>query len=290
MTTEANGQAETPTTAPSVTAITGQGSTGEVGISLAGPLSEDNRGAIEAKGWMKDGKLDVEKLASSYRSLEGEYSKSVRMPGEGATADDWNAFYAKLGRPEKADNYELKLDASSLPEKFPYDEKTAIEFRTWAHEAGLNPKQAQQLHDKFVGHQAGSFSAMMEAGQQKAAAAHAALAAKWGGAESEGYKTNVELMSRAAQQLGLVNAFKANGLIGADGSILNEDIAVALAKVGKELYAEDTMMTTASGALNNPWSEGKENRTEQSVILRNDPSKAKALIRAAGHDPARWGL
>lgn len=287
---EANGQEASPTTAQPTTVIADQGSNGGDAIKVAGPLSEDNRAAVEAKEWFKDGTLDAEKLIGSYRNLESEYSKSLRMPGENATADDWGAFYDKLGRPETADKYELKLDADSVPENFPYDEKSAVEFRNWAHDAGLNPKQAQMLHDRFVGHQAGSFSAQQEAVGQKADAAHREIVSKWGPVESEPYKQNVELMSRAVQQLGLGEAFKEAGVISGNGEILNAKIATAFAKVGKELYAEDTMMTGANGALSNPWNAGKENITDQGRILRSDPKLAKSLIQAAGQKPADYGL
>lgn len=289
--TEANGQEQAPTTAQTSTVISDQGSSGDSGVKVAGPLTADNRAAIEAKKWMgDDGSVDLNKIGDAYRNLEGEYSKSLRMPGDGATAEDWNAFYSKLGRPETADKYELKLDAGSLPENFPYDDKSAVEFRNWAHEAGLSPRQAQLLHDKFVGHQAGSFTAMQESVGQRADDAHRAIVSKWGGPEGESYKANTELMSRAVEQLGLRKSFQDAGLISGNGEVLNPDIAFALAKVGKELYAEDTMMTNAAGVLSNPWNDGKENITEQGRILRSDPKLAKSLIQAAGRKPAEFGL
>jgi hypothetical protein len=290
--TEANGQAETSTTAPTTTVVTGQGSPGDDVIKVAGPLSADNRAAIEAKKWLKeDGSYDANTALDAYRNLESEFSKSIRTPGETATADEWNAFYSKMGRPETADKYELKLDASTVPEGFPYDEKSAIEFRNWAHEAGLNPKQAQTLHDKYIAHQAGGFTQSVAAVGQKADAAHLAIVGKWGSAESDGYKQNVELMSRSVNELGLSKAFAETGVLSPSGEILNADIAFALAKIGKELYAEDKMTTNAGGSLNNPWADGEKlNRTLQGQILRDDPAKAKQLIRAAGKDPAQWGL
>ena len=290
MTTEANGQGATSTTAPSVTTIAGQGSTGDIGISLAGPLSEENRGAIEAKGWLKDGKLNVDELAKSYRSLESEYSKSIRTPGENATPEEWTAFYGKMGRPETADKYELKLDANSLPESFPYDQTNAVEFRNWAHEAGLNPRQAQMLHDKFVGHQAARFAEMQTAQAKATEETHRALVSDWGDVETDGYKRNVELLSRAVRGLGLSEALAQRGVLGKDGSVMDATLAKALAKVGKELYAEDKMLGGANGTVNNPWSQGKENLTEQGRIFRSDPKLAKSLIQAAGLKPAQYGL
>ena len=287
---EANGQTETSTTAQASTTVVANGSGGEVGIKVAGPLSADNRTAIEAKEWLKDGSVDLEKVVGSYRSLESEFSKSIRLPGEAATADEWNAFYSKMGRPEKASDYALKLDASAVPEGFPYDEASAVEFRNWAHEAGLSPKQAQTLHDKFVASQAAGFTAQVAETGKRAETAHRDLVGKWGDAESEGYKRNVELASRASEQLGLTKALQSVGALSTQGEVLNADIFLALAKVGKELYAEDKMATNANGMVNNPWAAGKVNLTEQGRILRSDPKLAKSLMVGAGVNPAEFGL
>jgi len=288
----ANGQEQAPTTAQPSTVLTDGGSTGENGIKVAGPLNEDNRALVEAKKWAgEDGSVDLNKIADSYRNLESHASKSVPLPGENATQEDWDKFYSKMGRPEKADGYELKLNREALPENFPYDEKSAIEFRNWAHEAGLTPKQAQSLHDKFVGHQAGTYTGMIEAQAQRETAAHNAITSEWGAPESETYKQNVELASRAIHQLGLKEALVEGRMVSAEGSILDAKIAKAFAKVGKELYSEDTMATNATGTLSNPFSDGPNfNRTKQGYLIRDDPKKAEALIRAAGKNPAEFGL
>lgn len=294
MTDATNGPAgETQqTTATQSTVLTDGGSNGESGIKVAGPLSEDNRALVEAKKWAgEDGSLDLNKIADGYRNLETHSSKALALPGEGSTKEDWDKFYSKLGRPEKPDGYELKLNREAIPENFPYDEKSAIEFRTWAHEAGLTPAQAQTLHDKFVGYQAGSYTSMVEDRAQREAAAHREITTEWGAVESEGYKQKVELASRAIHQLGLKDALVAGNMISADGAILDAKIAKAFAKVGKELYAEDTMATTAGGVLVNPFSDGPTfNLTKQGEILRSDPKKAASLMRAAGKNPAEFGL
>ena len=275
-----------------VTAISDQGSNGDAGIKVAGPLNEDNRALVEAKKWAgEDGSIDLNKIADGYRNLESHASKSLKVPGEDATPEDWNAFYSKLGRPEKADGYELQLNREAIPEDFPYDEQAAIEFRNWAHEAGLTPKQAQALHDKFIGHQAGSFKAMMEDRTRREGDAHRAIVDQWGGQESEGYKRNLELASRAIHELGLKDPLVEGGILSKDGAILNAKAAFAMSKVGKELYAEDTVATGASGVLANPFSDGPNfNLTKQGELVRSDPRKAKALILAAGKKPAEFGI
>lgn len=292
MTAEANGPAGEgqPTTAPEATVIAGQGSNGDVGIKVAGPLTDDNRTLVETKEWMKDGSIDLNALADGYRNFEIHSRQTVKVPGENATADDWNAFYGKLGRPETPDKYELKLNTEAVPEGFPYDEKSAIEFRTWAHEAGLTPAQAQTLHDKFVGVQAGGFTAARDAMAKAEGDTHREIVMQWGDPDTDGYKQNLEYTSRAIGQLGLKDELTRLGALSVDGAVLSPKIAFALSKVGKEMYGEDTTVLNAGGTISNPFSAEHENLTQQGQLVRDDPSKARSLIRAAGGNPADYGL
>ena len=281
-----NGLPATETTAQTSTVIADKGSSGDGMTWAAGLQAEENRALVEAKKWQT-----ADDAIKSYRELETHASKALRLPGENATADDWNAFYQKLGRPDKPDGYELKLDTNSVPQDFPYDETSAVEYRNWAHEAGLNPRQAQMLHDKFVGFQAAQLSAAREQAAKREGDAHRAIVQEWGDPDTAGYRQNVELASRAISQLGLKDALVESGAISTDGAIRHPAIAKAMAKVGKELYAEDSMATNANGVLSNPFSDGDNfNLTKQGELIRSDPRKATALIRAAGKNPAEFGL
>lgn len=256
-----------------------------VGSDWVAGLEADNRTLVEAKKWTSpnDG-------LKAYRELEAHASKALTVPGENATADDWNKFYGKLGRPETADKYEIKVDRSTLPADMPYDETMSVEFRNWAHEAGLNTKQAQALHDKYVGNFAKGFTESQALLQTEQETAHRELVAKWGDKDSDGYKREVELMSRAARNLGLTEALAKGGLVTADGGVRDSKLALALARVGKELFAEDSFATGDGGVLSNPFAKDSFNLTEQGKLVRSDPNKARALIRSAGGNPASFGL
>lgn len=289
----ANGPEATPTTAPSEsTVIAAQGSNGETSPKLAGPLIEDNRALVEAKKWAgEDGSIDLNKALEAYRNLESHIGKSVVVPDEGATPEEWNAFYTKLGRPEKPTDYTLQFQREGVPENFPYNEADAVEFRNWAHELGLSPKQAQGLHDKFIGKQAGMFSSMAEQQVQRETSAHRQIVETWGEPETEAYKQKVEFASRAINQLGLREALVEGGILSKDGAILNAKAAFAMAKVGREMFGEDSFGDNPSGQLDNPFKDGSSfNLTKQGQILRSDPRKASELIRAAGKSPKEFGL
>lgn len=263
----------------------GDGSNGSGTDWVAGLATAENRTTVEAKGWKT-----VDDALTGYRNLEAHASKALTVPGENATADDWNKFYGKLGRPETADKYEIKVDRSTLPADMPYDEATAVEFRNWAHEAGLNSRQAQTLHDKYVGNFAKAFTDNTATVQKEQETAHRELVSKWGDKDSDGYKREVELMSRAARNLGLAEDLAKGGLLTADGGVRSSKLALALARVGKELFSEDSFATGDGGVLSNPFAKETLNLTEQGQLVRSDPNKARALIRAAGLNPATYNL
>ncbi len=91
-------------------------------------------------------------------------------------ADDkegWAAVYAKMGRPESADGYEL-----------PVPEGDAGEFAKttsqWMHEAGLSKQQAQALATHWNEHQAAQAEAQQAALAQQVEKDMTAMKQAWG--------------------------------------------------------------------------------------------------------------
>jgi hypothetical protein len=79
------------------------------------------------------------------------------------------------------------------------------------------------------------------------------------------------------------------GLLTEEGAVTNAALALALAKAGEALYAEDTLAGSGPDGAN-PWATDQENLGHQGQILRQDPERARVLIRAAGLEPASFGL
>jgi hypothetical protein len=280
-------------TAPATTALaTDNGSGGVVDSGWITALPEDTRKTAEAKNWRSP--ADAVK---SYLDLQRAYTdvtqSAIKPPSADAPKEEWDAFAAKLGRPEKPDGYEFKLP-EGLPETFPYDDTSAAKFKAWAHEAGLSPKQAQTLHDQFVKDQASNVTAFMEAAQKRETEAHQALVKDWGDPASETYKRNAEMANRALRHGGgeaLIAELKGVGVLGPDGSVRAPLFAKLLSKVGTELYAEDSLYGGQGSSGPNPFAPGdSENLTKQAEIIRSDPDRARALIRLSGQDPKTWGL
>jgi len=292
MSLEANGSvnAGNPDAAGAAVANSGSGDGAQTDWTN-GLLGEGNRATVEAKGWKSP-----DDVIRSYRGLEGKLgevsSRSLIPPGDDAKPEDWNAFYAKLGRPEKPDGYELRLP-EGVPENLPYDGAFANEFKADAHEAGLTPKQTRALHDNYVKRFADKLKASEAENVKAMEGAHEHLVKAWGDPASESYKRNQQLADRTIRQQGgseLLAELKAVGALGANGEVKAPRLVMALARTGQSLYAEDTAYGGPAASGPNPFSDKSLNLTEQGRVIRSDPDQARALIRTAGEDPKLWGL
>lgn len=84
---------------------------------------------------------DVQGLAKSYVHAQKMIgTDKIPVPNKYATEEDWQAVYAKLGRPESPDAYEFNFD-----DKSPIDENALKGFKEAAHKHGLLPKQAEGI-------------------------------------------------------------------------------------------------------------------------------------------------
>lgn len=140
---------------------------------------------------------DVTTLAKNYietKSFVGK--KGIIPPGENATPEQLNEFYAAVGRPETPEAYEFA--AVDLPENFPASPEMEKAFRSKAHELGISGAQAKGLHQWFMEANVGQYKQMMEANSQVKATAEAQLRKDWG----TDYEKNIEAANLAIRQFG----------------------------------------------------------------------------------------
>jgi len=133
-----------------------------------------------------------EALAQSYVELEAKLGKSLSMPGRDAKPEEWDKFYAKVGRPEQASNYALESEGFEVEPSF------ITELKTEFHKAGLNQAQASKLFS-YLSTQA---KAEVEAEEKQAAENQQLLASAWGPKAAE----KVELAKRFVMKVGGENA------------------------------------------------------------------------------------
>lgn len=285
----------TPTPAP-------EGSGGDGGSDFLSVLSEGNRELATAKGWTGPESFDA--VLTGYSALEKQQGNSVALLGEEATPEERAAFFEKVSdgwTPKEASGYEYRMP-ENLPEDFAYSQEFVTEASQWFHEAKLNPQQAQFLHDKWVGSLAGSHALAGEAAGEAAKAleashaeAHQALEKAWGPSGSEGYQTKQSQAVNAAEKLGLMGDLVEMGYITEDDSGARTVDAKGAAFVQKLVAVNAAMFSEdglggGSATADNPWAADTNNLSKQNAIYTQDPQKAKALITAAGLNPAKWGL
>jgi hypothetical protein len=268
----------------------GNGSAAEGAKSWIDGLSEGNRQLAKAKGWTTPESLD--KAFSSYAELEKLQGESLRPPKPDAPPEEWNKFYSKVGRPESPDKYEFKRP-DNLPSDLPYQDDLAKASKAWMYEAGLNPRQAQVVHDKWFSYAAQQQQAQREALKTALESTHDELVKDWGGPpDSEAFKTKLAMANKALDKLGWTDRFKKKGLLLEDGGLTDSQLARGLAVIG-EMFREDTIDGGGlPGTADNPFKRDANGKirsvTAISALIKSDPERAKRLASEAGEDQRNW--
>jgi hypothetical protein len=120
---------------------TTQATTQETGTTFLDTLPEDIRTEPSLKNFTNTG--DLAKSFIHAQRMVG--MDKIPVPGKHATEEDWQSVYNTLGRP--SDPNEYKFDGVS----FEADDPNLIEFKKAAHDAGLNPNQANKIMQFYEG-------------------------------------------------------------------------------------------------------------------------------------------
>ena len=153
---------------------------------------EAARQHVEAKAYRNPAELALANY--NLTKLQRGDPTVIGLPGEGATPEDWQAFYGKLGRPETPEGYEFKFaDGVQADPKMLEWGKTAF------HEVGLTPTQAQALADTWNAFAAEQMGAGDTAFAQQNDQELGALETRWGA----DLQKNKAAGQRVVQALGL---------------------------------------------------------------------------------------
>jgi hypothetical protein len=124
-------------------------------------------------------------LLKSHKNLESMLGKKDRVaviPDEKSTPEEWQSYYAKIGRPEKPDGYGIQVE---MPEGMPWDNEFQTKMLGVMHEQGLSKKQAESLMAAYVAEQGGKFSQFQEQASLARKSGEEYLKKEWGGAYNE---------------------------------------------------------------------------------------------------------
>jgi hypothetical protein len=255
-------------------------------------LSEGNRKLAETKGWTRTESLD--RVFTSYAELERQQGESLRVPAADAPREDWDRFHARLPevmRPLTSPEKVEYMRPDGLPEDFAYSDELAQASKAWAVEAGATPKVAQAYHDRFVGYMAEQAKAQQIALARSVETTHDDLVRDWGPTGSDGFRQKLEVANRAMKKLGLVNAYKAKGILLPDGALTDPQIAKAFHAIGEAMFTEDTIDGGGRSGGANPFKRnaaGERNISAISALVKSDPARARRLAREAGENPDLW--
>jgi hypothetical protein len=141
-------------------------------------------------------------LLGSYQSLEKMISaKGIIPPGPNATPEEKSAFYKALGRPDKPEDYGIKMPEKIGDKPFPkelWNEEQAAGFAKWAHERGFNKEQVSALIEFDAMRGMRDMETFTASSQKAQTEAVAALKQEWGA----DYAANLKLAQEAAKQAG----------------------------------------------------------------------------------------
>lgn len=200
-------------------------------ISWLDGADELTVGYAQNKGWKSPNEL-----LSSYQNLEKLFGadragNTISLPKEGASADELNSFYGRLGRPTDASGYNIEV-----PQGIPPDFTNAATSKF--HELGLTQKQGQELAAWWQGY-AGNIAATQEAqAAESFRTDDATLRQDWG----QAYDQNIGIARNVANALELdaPTIDKLQSVLGHKGTM---DL---LYKIG-EKSGEDRFITSQSG-------------------------------------------
>lgn len=194
---------------------------------FAGIPEEPVRQMMEAKAYKNPAELAM--AYHNLQKLQRNDGTVVSLPGDNATPEELSAFYGKLGRPEAPEGYAFQFGEGVKP-----DEGMVKFAQTAFHAAGLTPKQAQIVAEKWNEFAEGQNTALTGQVAEQNQAELDALATKWG-ANLEAHKASAlrvmnavgvspELVSKVEQHIGSAAVVELLALIGSksgEGKFLN---------------------------------------------------------------------
>jgi hypothetical protein len=96
---------------------------------------------------------EIDALAKSYINATRMIGQDkIVIPTKNSSQEAWDEAYAKLGRPETADKYNLKIESEIVK----MDENAIKSFAEQSHKLGLNNQQAEGILDFYKNNMEGT--------------------------------------------------------------------------------------------------------------------------------------
>jgi hypothetical protein len=178
-------------------------------------------------------------LFKTYKELKAGSEGVVKIPGEGATPEEVTEFYKTLGKPEKADGYELKVPKALEGLDINW-------FRNLAFENHLPKSTAEKLFNSYTQMAVNLLEEQANTADEELKESKRVLREEIWNKEGE-YDTNVEHARRALKTFG--KDVKEELLNTLDSQIQNSPaLAVFLANIGKAMSEHKIIIGEKEGA------------------------------------------
>jgi len=183
--------------------------------------TDELKGYVQNKGW--DNPV---KALTAYQNLEKYHGvpaeQIIKLPKDGEPMD---AVYNRLGRPESADKYEIKLEGVQL------DEARLGGFKEIAHKIGLNQSQVKALAEFDAGYLSKTMEGFQTQRMEQQKAEETELRREWGPV----FEERSELGRRAVRAFAPEGQDKAEFLDKIEGAIGTKAMLKMFAKIGEGL-------------------------------------------------------
>lgn len=194
------------------------------------------------KGWAKAGGFP-DAWESKFTTLKpalGSYAgaekligaKGIIPPGPNATQEEKSAFFKALGRPDKPEEYGIKMPEKigdkAVPKEL-WDQNNATAFAKWAHEKGWSKQQVQDAIEFDMGRAMAGHEAMVATSTKARTDAETALKTEHGAQ----YPEFVAKAERGAAALGLTKE-----MVAADPALANNPNFIRMAAKVAEMIGE----------------------------------------------------
>lgn len=193
--------------------------------------------------------MDIQSLAKSYVHGQKMIGRDkIVIPDKFATDEDWQKVFQKLGVPDSADKYELKVGDNVDPE-------FVKGFKDMAVKNGILPRQAEKLFNFYNDHVGKTVAAQEEASRKAFEESVNGLKKEWG----QGYDRKIQAASGLFNKIAdkdVKELFNSTGF-GNDPTVIK-----MFAKLAEELGEDKFVSGASTGAMGLTPGEAKQKINE----------------------------
>jgi len=184
---------------------------------------------------------EADALAKSYiNAVRMIGQDKIAIPTKNSTQEVWDEAYAKLGRPESPDKYNLKIESDVVT----MDENAIKSFAEQSHKLGLNTQQAEGILDFYKNNMEGTAQQSKIDTETAQAQSEQELRQEWG-RDFDAKVQQAGALAKANIDSEVLDMTLSNGIRLGD----HPQIIKGFAKIAS-LMSEDKMVTTESESVN----------------------------------------